>query len=156
MTSEEFLPRAVAAARAAAHIFPEYAACEAALESAWGGSELAQRANNLFGQKQPHPPRGRSLSLPTREFLHGEWVTVSAEWMLFEDWRACFVERMALLRRLATAWPHYREALSATTGEQFVIAVSKSWSTDPQRAEKVMSVYRHHLSPQQAPANAIA
>lgn len=150
MTPEEFLPRAVAAARAAGHIFPEHAACEAALESAWGSSELAERANNLFGQKQAHPPRGRSLALPTREFLSGEWVAVEAEWMLFDDWHASFAERMALLRRLAGEWPHYREALAAKTGDAFVIAVSKSWSTDPERAEKVLSVYRKHFAAQPA------
>lgn len=51
---EEFLQQAASAARRAGHIFPEYAACEAALESAWGHSELAREANNLFGQKQAH------------------------------------------------------------------------------------------------------
>ncbi len=52
MIQDEFLSKACAAARSAGHIFPEYAACEAALESGWGMSGLAQKANNLFGQKQ--------------------------------------------------------------------------------------------------------
>ena len=156
MTPEEFLPRAVAAARAAQHIFPEYAACEAALESAWGGSELAVRAHNLFGQKQSHPPQGGSLALPTREFLHGAWVTVAAEWMLFEDWTACFAQRMALLRRLSVEWPHYRAALDAQSGKAFVIAVSKSWSTDPERAQKVLEIYARHFAVLAVPALASA
>ena len=49
---DTFLRQASAAARAAGHIFPDYAACEAALESTWGQSRLAREANNLFGQKQ--------------------------------------------------------------------------------------------------------
>ena len=49
---DSFLRQASAAARAAGHIFPDYAACEAALESTWGQSRLAREANNLFGQKQ--------------------------------------------------------------------------------------------------------
>ncbi len=146
MTPQEFLERATAAARAADHIFPEHAACEAALESAWGSATLALRANNLFGQKQAHPPRGASLALPTREFLHGEWTTVNAEWMIFDDWQSCFAERMALLRELERAYPHYGAALAARNGEQFVEEVSKSWSTDPQRAAKVMSVFRKHFA----------
>ncbi|HZU08351.1 MAG TPA: glucosaminidase domain-containing protein, partial [Pseudacidobacterium sp.] len=57
MTMQEtFLQKAYQAAAAAGHIFPEYAACEAALESGWGLSHLATEANNLFGQKQAHPP----------------------------------------------------------------------------------------------------
>ncbi|RRA48923.1 glucosaminidase domain-containing protein [Acidipila sp. EB88] len=155
ITSTEFLAKATAAARAAAHIFPEYAACEAALESAWGGSTLAVRANNLFGQKQAHPPAGPSLQLETREFLHGQWVMVPAAWMMFDDWTHCFRERMALLHELARAYPHYGAALAASSGEQFVREVSASWSTDPQRAGKVLSVYQRHFA-QGAPQQRLA
>jgi flagellum-specific peptidoglycan hydrolase FlgJ len=146
MTPAEFLVKATAAARAASHIYPEYAACEAALESGWGASKLALEANNLFGQKQPHPPRGVAYTLPTREFLHGTWTTVSAQWMSFPNWRAAFAERMALLRSLAAEYPHYRDALSAAAGDQFIRQVSLSWSTDPDRAEKVLAIYRKHFA----------
>ncbi len=145
MQPEEFLPKAAAAARAAGHIYPEYAACEAALESAWGASQLAREANNLFGQKQSHPPRGASLGLPTREFLHGAWLTVQAQWVVFRDWQDCFAHRMTLLRALENGIPDYRAALAAATGEAFVTHVSKSWATDPSRAAKVLSVYKLHF-----------
>ncbi|MDR3734463.1 MAG: glucosaminidase domain-containing protein [Acidobacteriaceae bacterium] len=144
MTKVEFLAKAVAAARAAGHVWPEYAACEAALESGWGGSALAVQGNNLFGQKQAHPPLAgtETLELPTREFLHGEWVTVGAKWVKFADWSACFAGRMRVLRGLSAGYPHYAAALQAATGEEFVREVSKSWSTDPGRAEKVLGVWR--------------
>ncbi len=147
MTEAEFLAKAVFAAHGAGHVWPDFAACEAALESAWGGSELAVQANNLFGQKQSHPPRAgtRTLILPTREFLHDAWVTVQAEWVKFPDWDASFAGRMRLLEDLAGRYPHYAEALAATTGEAYVTAVSKSWSTDPQRAAKVLAVHRQHF-----------
>lgn len=143
---EEFLTAAAAAARAAGHLFPDFAACEAALESGWGLSHLALEANNLFGQKQAHPPLpGTStLALPTREFLHGSWVATAADWVRFPDWASCFRERMALLRSLSRAWPNYRAALDAATGEQFVTEVSRTWSTDPGRAGKVLTLYDHH------------
>ncbi len=146
MAPAEFLKKAAAEARAAGHIFPEHAACEAALESAWGASELAVRANNLFGQKQTHPAHGASLALETREFLHGQWVTVTAEWIAFSGWQDCFAHRMALLRRLATAYPHYRLALAAHSGDTFIVEVSKTWSTDPGRAEKVLALYREYFA----------
>jgi flagellum-specific peptidoglycan hydrolase FlgJ len=144
---EEFLVKATAAARAAGHVFPEYAACEAALESGWGMSHLAVEANNLFGQKQAHPPIAgtETLALPTREYLHGAWIAVHANWVKFEDWAACFRGRMALLHALSEAYPNYRTALAAATGEQFIAEVSKTWSTDPARAGKVLAVYDSHL-----------
>ncbi len=148
MTPQEFLVKAAEAAQAAQHIFPEYAACEAALESGWGRSRLAQQANNLFGQKQTHPPAGEALSMPTREYLDGAWTSVEAEWMIFPDWASCFRQRMAVLRRLAADYPHYRAALAAASGEDFITQVSRSWSTDPDRAEKVLSVFRAHCAQQ--------
>lgn len=142
----EFLTRAVAAARLAGHVYPEMAACEAALESAWGRSRLAREANNLFGQKQD---RGRTegigtLKLPTREYLHGQWVTEEADWVKFPDWTASFAGRMEILRALSSEFPDYARALQAQTPEQFVQWVSQRWSTDPARAQKVLSIYREH------------
>ena len=145
---EGFLTKAAAAARSAGHLFPEYAACEAALESGWGMSHLAMEANNLFGQKQAHPALAgtETLALPTREFLHGAWVAVQANWVKFADWPACFRERMALLRSLSATYPNYKAALESANGEQFITEVSKTWSTDPGRAGKVLAVYDCHKS----------
>ena len=153
---EEFLRKASDAAAAAGHMFPEYAACEAALESAWGLSHLAARANNLFGQKQSHPAHEgtETISLPTREYLHGAWTTVPANWIVFAGWQACFEERMKLLHTLESAYPHYAAALKAKNGEEFITEVSKSWSTDPQRAGKVLSIYDHHQAVFVHPAQA--
>ena len=141
-----FLLRAAEAARMAAHVFPEHAACEAALESNWGQSRLAIEGNNLFGQKQAHPPLAgtSTLEIVTREYLRGEWVVVPARWVKFANWAECFQARMAVLERLRHAYPQYAQALDAHTGEAFVEAVSLRWSTDPDRAAKVLSIYRAH------------
>jgi flagellum-specific peptidoglycan hydrolase FlgJ len=143
---DTFLRQASAAARAAGHIFPDYAACEAALESTWGQSRLAREANNLFGQKQSaEGAQGvGTLSIPTQEFLHGRWVTVTAQWVRFADQAACFRARIALLRRLEHSYSAYARALSAATGEAFIEEVSRAWSTDPQRAAKVLAIHRQH------------
>jgi flagellum-specific peptidoglycan hydrolase FlgJ len=148
MTKAEFLTKAAAAAQAAGHVWAEYAACEAALESGWGGSELAVQGNNLFGQKQATPPLAgtETMELPTREFIRDVWVTVGAQWVKFADWHGCFVERMRVLHGLSTEYPHYAAALAAKTGEEYVREVSKSWSTDPGRAEKVLAIYRGNFT----------
>ncbi len=143
-----FLTRAANAARAAHHIFPEYAACEAALESGWGRSKLAVEAHNLFGQKQSHPPLPgtETITMPTREYLHDHWMTVLANWTKFPGFTECFAARMALLNNLSRTFPNYQAALKAGTGEQYIVAVSKSWSTDPDRGGKVLSIYDAHTA----------
>lgn len=145
---EQFLRRACASAREARHLFPEFAACEAALESAWGLSKLAARANNLFGQKQPHAPAPGSaaIALPTCEYIHDKWVVVRAMWMAFPDWVTCFRERMQLLERLRGTYSHYEAALKAQSGEEFIEEVSHTWSTDPRRAGKVLSIHALYRS----------
>lgn len=139
----EFLTRAVAAARQGGHIFPEMAACEAALESGWGVSRLTLEANNLFGQKQDrgHTEGIGTLALPTREYLHGQWIIVEADWVKFPDWAASFAGRMEILRALSLEFPDYACALHASTPEEFIQFVSRRWSTDPTRASKVLSIY---------------
>ena len=145
---DSFLRQATRAATAAGHIFPGYAACEAALESNWGQSRLAREAQNLFGQQQSTPPMAGTLTvaLPTQEFVRGAWTTVAANWACFRTQEACFRARMALLERARHAYPAYDRALRATTGEQFVEEVSRAWSTDPARAAKVLAIHRQHIA----------
>ncbi len=139
--NEVFLREAWKAALNAHHVWPEMAACEAALESGYGHSVLATQDNNLFGCKQHTHPIYGTVSLPTREFINGEWETVEANWIRYADWQEAFEDRMDTLRRLARIYPHYAAALNAKSGEEYVRQVSQTWSTDPKRAEKVLAIY---------------
>jgi flagellum-specific peptidoglycan hydrolase FlgJ len=160
----EFLDRATAEAIKANHPFAQMTACEAALESNWGNSELARDANNLFGMKQHAHPVFGTMNLPTREFVgesreriaveHGDtfdgkydgWIQVTAHWVQYPDWRACFCDRLATLERLSNALPHYAAALRAPDATTYLTEVSKTWSTDPNRGAKVLSIYQEYLS----------
>jgi flagellum-specific peptidoglycan hydrolase FlgJ len=139
-----FLRSAYRGALDARHVFPDIAACEAALESAWGTSELAVKANNLFGQKQQTHPVYGTIAIPTREFINHQWVTQDAEWVVFPSVVECFASRMATLLRLSQDYPHYALALEAKSGAEYIREVSLSWSTDPQRAAKVLAIYDAH------------
>src|ERR1035438_5317570 len=79
--NKDFLHRAMDAAQKAGHVFPEMAACEAALESGYGRSQLATQDRNLFGTKQHLHPIYGTQSLPTREDLGGAWKTVNSNWI---------------------------------------------------------------------------
>ena len=143
---DDFLQKARDAARASGHIWPDYAACEAALESAWGGSKLAAEGNNLFGTKQHSTPIFQTLNLPTKEFENGQWIVVNAAWVQYPDWATAFKDRMDTLNRLQAKFPDYAAALAAATGEDFVTHVSHTWSTDPQRAAKVLTIHTQHAA----------
>jgi flagellum-specific peptidoglycan hydrolase FlgJ len=127
----DFLDRAFQAAKAANHIFPEMAACEAALESGYGHSPLAANDRNLFGMKQHQHPEYGTVSLPTREFLDGKWVALNSNWIVYPDWQSCFKDRMATLIRLAPCYPHYKSALTTQSATTYALQVSETWSTDP-------------------------
>lgn len=143
MTPEqkEFLHAAAAAAAKSGHVFPEHAACEAALESGYGASVLAKLANNLFGMKQHAHPEYGTCNLPTREYLGGQWIRTSADFVSYPDLATCFADRMATLQRLAPVYPHYAAALAAASGTTYLNEVSRTWSTDPDRAENVLAIY---------------
>ena len=143
-------------AKASEHIWPEMAACEAALESAWLTSELARDYNNLFGQKQSATPEFHTVKLPTQEYIgphpatdedkHDKknWVTIWQSFVWFPTKTAAYNERMSLLERLQGVYPEYKAALLAGTPEAYISSVSKRWSTDPDRATKVLQIYRSH------------
>lgn len=143
---KQFLDKASAQAEQSGHLFPVMAACEAALESGYGTSSLAIRDNNLFGMKQhEHPVFGTEV-LPTKEFLHSEWVVVNAEWIVYPTYADCFTDRMDTLVRLSPDYPHYAAALAAPNEIDFVTEVSKTWSTDPERAQKCIDIFQDYTS----------
>lgn len=142
---KQFIDKATFGATQARHVFPQMAAAEAALESGYGVSGLAIRDNNLFGMKQhQHPVYGTEI-LPTKEFINSEWVTVNAEWIKYPDLAACFTDRMNTLQRLAPNYPHYAAALAAKDAITYINEVSKTWSTDPNRAAKVIEIYKLYV-----------
>jgi flagellum-specific peptidoglycan hydrolase FlgJ len=134
-------------AKASDHIFPQMAACEAALESTYGNSALAREANNLFGMKQHAHETYGTLNLPTREFLNSEWVVVASAWVKYDTVQECFADRMDTLRRLSllAGFEHYAAALDAKDAVNYVTQVSAKWSTDPQRASKVTMIYNQFV-----------
>lgn len=149
MDRQAFIKQALEAARKAqasgAPIVPEVAAAQAALESRYGRSLLAKRANNLFGIKAGPSWSGEVLELPTREFdPERGWIKVVARWRKYPDWTACFEDYGAIIARLS--W--YRDAVEAARrgdARAFLKGLlarpgEPGWATDPNYEEKVLAV----------------
>ncbi len=114
---------------------------EAALESAWGNSLLAKNALNFFGVKADSSWHGRILTMRTREFMHGVWLTVPALWREYASILECLEDHANFL----LTNERYKPAFQHTDGESFARAVAAAgYATDPQYAEKIISIIREH------------
>ena len=139
MKKEEFLSAATLAARqssAHSNLPAGVSVAQAALESAWGESRLAQRANNYFGIKA----RGDQpfVALPTSECAAGETKRLTARFARYRSMQECFAARDAIVLATpcyAEARGHIREPVA------FIHSLAKHWATDPAYAEKLEQIY---------------
>lgn len=142
MTRQEFLTTARAAALECAHtsgLPAGVTVAQAALESAWGQSQLSREANNYFGIKA----HGKlaCVELLTSEVCGGTPVRVRSRFARYDSMRACFVDRDRLILTLAV----YADARACRNDPQaFMRALARHWATDPHYAEKLQRVYREN------------
>ena len=142
MTREEFLRQATAAARVSSKnsgLLPGVTVAQAALESAWGNSELSRQANNYFGIKAHG--KHAVLEMPTTEVINGVAQKVTARFASYRNMAECFACRDQLISRgavYADARAHGRNA------ELFVRALASHWATDPNYAEKILKIYHEY------------
>lgn len=145
MTKHQFLLRMKEACEVArqkgARFNEAVVTAQAALESAWGNSQLARMANNLFGIKAGPSWYGAVLELPTREWDKKRgWYAITAKWRKYPSWSECIVDYANLIARLS--W--FKDALNhLENADSFLKALLPSpprkpgWATDPNYFDKV-------------------
>lgn len=112
---------------------------QAALESSWGASKLANSGRNLFGVKADKAWHGPVTVIQTREFVNGKPVMVDAKWRCYATWGECLDDRAAFFQQNKRYAACFRE----TTGEGWARAVAAAgYATDPDYAEKLLGVMR--------------
>lgn len=140
MTKEEFIRAATEAAHASSAqsgLPAMVTVAQAALESAWGRSELSLRANNYFGIKAYG--KRAFVEMPTTEVIGGAVQRVTAKFAAFADMQECFACRDQIILRAAC----YAEARENTGDpEKFARALAKHWATDPGYGEKLVRVWQ--------------
>ncbi len=154
---QDFIKRALDSADRAkaegAPIVAEIAAAQAALESRYGTSRLAQDARNLFGMKAGRSWPGPVLALTTVEIdENGNPFTVLAHWRLYASWQGCFADYGALIDSRswfadAAAAARRGDALGFLDGllverDADGDVEEPGWSTDPHYRDKVLGVAR--------------
>ncbi|MDY7231355.1 glucosaminidase domain-containing protein [Hyalangium rubrum] len=109
---------------------------QAMLESGSGQSGLATKANNFFGIKGEGP--AGHVTMPTKEFLNGKWVTVNANFRKYNSPAESFADHGKFLRdnrRYANAFNHTDNAA------QFAREIHKAgYATDPEYSNKLISI----------------
>jgi len=133
---------AVRWAKARGAVFNDAVAiAQAALESNWGLSLLARAYNNLFGIKAGSW-KGKTITLPTIEYVKGEPTVTQARFRWYDSWQLCIVDYAEIIH---SRW-WYQEALKyLDNADKFLdCLLSKprkpGWSTDPKYFIKVKTI----------------
>ena len=72
----------------ASRILASLTGAQALIESNKGNSGLAQKANNLFGIKANKAWKGDYVTMPTKEWVNGQYITVNAKFRKYSSWEA--------------------------------------------------------------------
>ena len=122
-------------------------------ESAWGQSSLAAQFHNLFGIKGIGP--AGSITLPTREFENGSWVTIDAQFAVYRNDAESIAGHAELL---ATSGYYARAMADRAYPDAFANNLTGVYATDPDYGAnlialmKLYNLYQYDTAPAAAPA----
>ena len=103
-------PYAIADWNANHTVLPSVTLSQGLREAAWGTSELAVNANNLFGIKSGPDWTGKSYVKGTQEYYDGKVPsTIQAAFRVYDNWGQGVTDHSAFLRK-----PRYAEACGQT------------------------------------------
>jgi flagellum-specific peptidoglycan hydrolase FlgJ len=141
-TGNAFIDSVAAGAVAAAHqwhIPASVSIAQAIIESRSGQSGLSQKANNLFGMRGSGT--AGSITLPTKEFLDGKWVTVDAAFRNYNSQAESIEDHAQLL----ASSPYYAKARAvADDPRAFANALTGVYATAPNYGEALIRVMDQH------------
>lgn len=80
-------------------ILASLTAAQALIESNKGNSGLAVKGNNLFGIKGTY--EGQSVTMPTKEFVNGQYITVNAAFRKYPSWGESIADHSAMFNRMS-------------------------------------------------------
>ena len=108
-------------------------------ESAWGQSSLAAQDNNMFGIKGSGP--AGSVSLPTQEFENGQWVTITAQFRVYNTVAESIADHANLL---ATSGYYGAAMANRQAPNSFAQALTGVYATDPNYGNTLVGLMRRY------------
>ena len=121
-------------------ILPSITAAQAILESGWGSSELAKAPNNnLFGIKDSEDWYGEIVTVPTQEYLNGDYIIVNAAFRKYASWNDSVVDHAKFFTSTGWRKDNYRKVVNET---DYRIAAQElknaGYATDPSYPGKLI------------------
>ena len=121
-------------------ILPSITGAQAILESGWGSSELAKAPNNnLFGIKDSEDWHGEIVTVPTQEYLNGDYITVNAAFRKYATWNDSVVDHAKFFTSTEWRKDNYRKVVNET---DYRIAAQElknaGYATDPNYPGKLI------------------
>ncbi|MHC5252107.1 glucosaminidase domain-containing protein [Listeria kieliensis] len=113
---------------------------QAILESNWGKSELALKANNLFGVKGS--AGAPLINMTTKEFQDGKWIEIKANFRKYASFDESLDDHANLFLN-GTSWSKnkYRAVIDAADYKTAAKAIMDAgYATDPTYASKLMAL----------------
>ncbi|MFA5952927.1 MAG: flagellar assembly peptidoglycan hydrolase FlgJ [Hyphomicrobium sp.] len=137
---------------------PKVILAQAALETGWGRS-LIKNSNgsnsfNLFNIKANKAWRGKQAQVSTLEFEQGIAKKVNAGFRSYTSFQESFQDYVDFIK----SNPRYGEALKqAGNGERYLYELQRAgYATDPNYADKIMSIYHSNTMTDFAPETVVA
>ena len=94
-------------------ILPSITAAQAILESGWGSSQLAKAPNNnLFGIKDSEDWHGAIVTVPTQEYVNGDYITVNAAFRKYASWNDSVVDHAKFFTSTEWRKNNYRKVVN--------------------------------------------
>ena len=112
-------------------LYPSVCMAQAAIESGWGEYIIGEY--NLFGRKAVEGDR--QTTLPTDEFINGEWVVVDAPFKLYDSLEEAIEDYCVLL----TEEPVYQDALIfiGKSRDAYIESMASVYATSPEYANSI-------------------
>ena len=123
------------------NVLPSLTIAQAILESGWGESALALKANNLFGIKAGKDWTGKTYNVNTQEYYDGKTATtVSAYFRVYDSWAESIKDHSEFLQG-----KRYEKVLMATNYKDACEAVYQAgYATDPSYTSKLVSLVQRY------------
>lgn len=130
----------------AKNLLPSVTLAQAIVESDSGNSELAKKANNLFGIKAKRDDwNGNIYKKVTKEFSKGKFIDVTANFREYAEWKSSIFDHDRFFVTPNWREEHYAQVLNAKTPEEQCKALKdRGYATDPNYNTKLMEVIKKY------------
>lgn len=119
-------------------LLPSVAIAQAILESSWGSSDLAVKANNLFGVKGDY--NGYGYLKESWEVIDGKDITIESWFKHYPSWAESIKDQTSTFHGSDWRKNHYKNVIGEKNYEKATQALTGTYATDPNYGTKLKNI----------------